>query len=151
MFGVVTVVLTYHLAAGLAESGQRRRIGLLAAALAAGSCMQIAYSQEARAYSMMTALAAWVLVWLAVLLRDKGQDIYRMKGVLAIHGMPHKFVFQGVHMVFDGQPLESAPWALGAGELPENKMIFIGKNLDRESNLVRPVHLGLHDVDRSGC
>ena len=69
--------------------------------------------------------------WLAVLLRDKGQDIYRMKGVLAIHGMPHKFVFQGVHMVFDGQPLESAPWALGAGELPENKMIFIGKNLDR--------------------
>ena len=69
--------------------------------------------------------------WLAVLLRDQGQDIYRMKGVLAIHGMASKYVFQGVHMVFDGQPLDGVAWELEAGALPENKMIFIGKNLDR--------------------
>jgi len=65
--------------------------------------------------------------WLGTLLREKGVDIYRMKGVLAIKGQEQRFVFQGIHMLFDGQPM--TPW----GEEPRtNKMIFIGKNLDRD-------------------
>ena len=43
--------------------------------------------------------------------------------------MPQKFVFQGVHMVFDGRPME-VEW--GEGEVKENKMIFIGKKLNQE-------------------
>ena len=64
--------------------------------------------------------------WLGTLLREKGVDIYRMKGVLAIKGQDQRFVFQGIHMLFDGQPM--TPW----GDEPRsNKMIFIGKDLDR--------------------
>lgn len=65
--------------------------------------------------------------WLRNLLTTQGQDIFRMKGVLAIKGDPNRFVFQGVHMLFDGQP--DRPW----GKSPRtNKLIFIGRNLDRE-------------------
>ena len=46
--------------------------------------------------------------WLGKLLKEKGTDIYRMKGVLAIEGEAKKFVFQGIHMLFDGKPL--TPW-----------------------------------------
>ena len=67
--------------------------------------------------------------WIGTLLKERGPDIYRMKGVLAINGMKNKFVFQGVHMVFDGKPLE-VEWE--ADEVKENKMIFIGKKLDAE-------------------
>lgn len=70
--------------------------------------------------------------WISALLKDQGPNIYRMKGVLAIQGMEKKFVFQGVHMVFDGQPMD-IEW--GAEEVKENKMIFIGKKLDKEALL----------------
>ncbi len=42
--------------------------------------------------------------WLGRLLRTRGTDIFRMKGVLSLRGQPERFVFQGVHMLFDGQP-----------------------------------------------
>lgn len=70
--------------------------------------------------------------WISTLLRTKGADIYRMKGIFAIQGMENKFVFHGVHMIFDGRPLENQPW--GADEPKENRCIFIGKNLN-ESEL----------------
>ena len=66
--------------------------------------------------------------WLGALLRDRGADIYRMKGVLAIKDAPAKFVFQGVHMQFDGAP--HTAWE--EGEARVSKLIFIGKKLDRE-------------------
>lgn len=69
--------------------------------------------------------------WLQKLLKEEGQNIYRMKGVMAIRDMPQKFVFQGVHMLFDGQPMEGCEWK--EGEVKANKLIFIGKNLDRDS------------------
>jgi G3E family GTPase len=56
-----------------------------------------------------------------------GTDIYRSKGVLSIDGSPDKYVFQAVHMLFDGTFLE--PWS--PKEERVNKMVFIGKNLDR--------------------
>ena len=66
--------------------------------------------------------------WLGWLLREKGTEIFRMKGILNINGSENRFVFQGVHMLFDGQP--DRAWR--ADETRVNKMIFIGRNLDRD-------------------
>ena len=66
--------------------------------------------------------------WLGWLLREKGTEIFRMKGILNINGSENRFVFQGVHMLFDGQP--DRAWR--TDETRVNKMIFIGRNLDRD-------------------
>jgi G3E family GTPase len=66
--------------------------------------------------------------WLGWLLREKGTDIFRMKGIINVANSDNRFVFQGVHMLFDGQP--DRAWK--ADEIRCNKMIFIGRNLDRE-------------------
>ena len=64
--------------------------------------------------------------WIAKLLQEKGVDIYRMKGVLSMTGCAERYVYQGVHMLFTGEVL--TPW----GDAPRvNRLIFIGKNLDR--------------------
>jgi len=65
--------------------------------------------------------------WLRDLLMSRGPDIFRMKGVLSIKGDPKRFVFQGVHMQFEGRP--DRPW----GKEPRtNKLIFIGRHLNRQ-------------------
>lgn len=66
--------------------------------------------------------------WLAWLLKERGVDMFRTKGVLAVHGMKDKFVFQAVHMAFAGSPQRA--WA--DGEERVCKLTFIGKNLNRE-------------------
>jgi len=43
-------------------------------------------------------------VWVAQLLKERGTDIFRMKGVLAVQGVAEPYVFQGIHMIFGGQP-----------------------------------------------
>ena len=65
--------------------------------------------------------------WLGTLLAEQGVDIFRMKGILALAGEAERFVFQGVHMLFDGQA--GAPWR--EGEPRTNRLVFIGRNLDR--------------------
>ena len=47
--------------------------------------------------------------WLSELLQTKGQDIFRMKGILNLRGSDERFVFQGVHMLFEGKA--DRPWA----------------------------------------
>lgn len=64
--------------------------------------------------------------WLSHLLRTQGQDIFRMKGILNIAGEDNRFVFQGVHMLFDGT--RDRPWK--PHETPKNELVFIGRNLD---------------------
>ncbi len=64
--------------------------------------------------------------WLSELLQTRGQDIFRMKGILDIAGEHERFVFQGVHMLFDGSP--GGAWGR---EERVNRMIFIGRNLER--------------------
>jgi len=60
-------------------------------------------------------------------MRERGQDIFRMKGFISIAHDPNRFVFQGVHMHFDGQP--DRPW----GDTPrKNQLVFIGRNLDEQ-------------------
>ncbi len=65
--------------------------------------------------------------WISELLRVKGGDIYRMKGVLAVKGSNKRLVFQGVHMLFDAK--FDREWK--TGEARTNTLVFIGKSLDR--------------------
>ena len=65
--------------------------------------------------------------WFSTLLMEKGTDIFRMKGILSVQGEPRRFVFQGVHMLFDGRPTE--PWK--GDEARSSQLVFIGRNLDR--------------------
>ena len=66
--------------------------------------------------------------WLSELLFERGVDIFRMKGFISLAGESRRFVFQGVHMLFDGQP--DREW----GDAPRrNQLVFIGRNLDGQS------------------
>ncbi|XP_008801892.2 P-loop guanosine triphosphatase YjiA-like [Phoenix dactylifera] len=67
-------------------------------------------------------------MWLGTLLMERSDDIYRMKGLLSVDGMPERFVFQGVHDIFQGSPDRS--W--GPEEPRINKIVFIGKNLNAQ-------------------
>ncbi|MEL6261449.1 MAG: GTP-binding protein [Cyanobacteria bacterium J06626_6] len=64
--------------------------------------------------------------WLSELLQTQGPDIFRMKGILNIQGEDQRFVFQGVHMLFDGRP--DRQWK--QDETRKNELVFIGRNLD---------------------
>ena len=63
--------------------------------------------------------------WLSGLLQTKGQDIYRMKGLLNVQGSDERLVFQGVHMLVDAKP--DRAWDGPRG----NRLVFIGRELDR--------------------
>jgi G3E family GTPase len=65
--------------------------------------------------------------WLGELLRTEGQNIFRMKGILAVQGRAERYVFQGVHMLMDGRP--DRPWG---SDPRESRLIFIGRDLDRQ-------------------
>ncbi|MGX1855510.1 GTP-binding protein [Streptomyces sp. NBC_01456] len=65
--------------------------------------------------------------WLGNLLRTKGVDLFRSKGILALAGAPKQYVFQGVHMLLDGE--FGRDWR--DGEDRRNRLVFIGRNLDR--------------------
>ncbi len=65
--------------------------------------------------------------WIDVLLRERGTDIFRSKGILSIAGNPLRAVFQGVHMLFemaDGAAWEASP--------RRSQLVFIGRNLDKQ-------------------
>jgi len=64
--------------------------------------------------------------WISELLRVKGGDIYRMKGVLSVKGTNKRLVFQGVHMLFDAK--FDREWG---DDARTNTLVFIGRKLDR--------------------
>jgi G3E family GTPase len=66
--------------------------------------------------------------WIQDLLRDNGTDLLRSKGILAFADEPRQFVFHGVLATFDGDLRR--PW--GAAERRESRIVFIGRNLDKE-------------------
>jgi len=66
--------------------------------------------------------------WMSYLLKSRGEDIFRMKGVVSLQGEDRRYVFHGVHMMYDGQ-LER-PWP--AGKSRSNTLVFIGRKLDRQ-------------------
>ncbi len=65
--------------------------------------------------------------WLRKLTAEQGQDILRLKGVLAFAGEDQRYVVQGVHMLLDGD--HQRDWK--AGEERVSRMVFIGRNLDK--------------------
>ncbi len=67
--------------------------------------------------------------WLSDLLETKGQDIFRMKGILNLRNSPNRFIFQGVHMLFEGKA--DRPWKDATER--KSQIVFIGRNLDREA------------------
>ena len=66
--------------------------------------------------------------WLRNLTATKGQDILRLKGIIAFPNEPKRFVVQSVHMLLDGDVQND--WA--EGEARVSRLVFIGRNLDRE-------------------
>jgi G3E family GTPase len=64
--------------------------------------------------------------WISDLLQTQGTDIFRMKGIVNIAGEDNRFVFQGVHMLFDGT--RDRAWK--PNEIRKNEMVFIGRNLN---------------------
>ncbi|MGW8378244.1 GTP-binding protein [Streptomyces sp. ODS28] len=65
--------------------------------------------------------------WLARLTERRGDDLYRIKGILALDDHPRRFVLQGVHRLYELRPASS--W----GREPRHgKLVLIGRDLDEE-------------------
>jgi G3E family GTPase len=66
--------------------------------------------------------------WVQGLVQTEGPNILRCKGILSFKGDDARFVFQGVHMILDGD--HQRPWQ--QGEKRESRIVFIGRNLPEE-------------------
>jgi G3E family GTPase len=66
--------------------------------------------------------------WVQDLVAKEGPNILRAKGILAFKDDPDRFVFQGIHMILDGD--HQRPWA--EGEKRESRIVFIGRKLPEE-------------------
>ena len=66
--------------------------------------------------------------WVQDLVAKDGPSILRSKGILAFKDDPERFVFQGVHMILDGD--HQRPWR--ADEKRESRIVFIGRNLPED-------------------
>jgi G3E family GTPase len=63
--------------------------------------------------------------WVQDLVQKEGPNILRCKGILAFKDDDERFVFQGVHMILDGN--HQRPWK--KDEKRESRIVFIGRNL----------------------
>src|SRR6185436_14195097 len=66
--------------------------------------------------------------WIQKLVADDGPKILRCKGILSFKDDPERFVFQGVHMILDGD--HQRPWR--ADEKRDSRVVFIGRNLPED-------------------
>ena len=66
--------------------------------------------------------------WVQELVQTEGPNILRCKGILSFKGDDARFVFQGVHMILDGD--HQRPWQ--QGEKRESRIVFIGRNLPQD-------------------
>src|SRR3984957_10666123 len=66
--------------------------------------------------------------WINQLTQEHGPNILRSKGIVAMKGDPKRFVFQGVHMMLDGD--SQREWR--PDEKRESKVVFIGRDLMEE-------------------
>jgi G3E family GTPase len=62
------------------------------------------------------------------LTQAEGPNILRSKGILSLRDDPQRFVFQGVHMMLDGD--HQREWR--PDEKRESRLVFIGRNLPEE-------------------
>jgi G3E family GTPase len=63
--------------------------------------------------------------WVQDLVQKEGPNILRCKGILAFKDDDERFVFQGVHMILDGD--HQRPWK--DDEKRKSRIVFIGRNL----------------------
>jgi G3E family GTPase len=63
--------------------------------------------------------------WVQDLVQKEGPNILRCKGILSFKNDDERFVFQGVHMILDGD--HQRPWT--KGEKRDSRIVFIGRNL----------------------
>ena len=66
--------------------------------------------------------------WINQITQTQGRNILRCKGIVALKDDPKRFVFQGVHMMLDGEPQRD--WK--PGEKRQSKVVFIGRDLDED-------------------
>jgi G3E family GTPase len=66
--------------------------------------------------------------WVQELVQKDGPNILRCKGILSFKGDEERFVFQGVHMILDGD--HQRPWKEGEKRL--SRLVFIGRDLPQE-------------------
>ncbi|MGA7165128.1 MAG: GTP-binding protein, partial [Pseudolabrys sp.] len=66
--------------------------------------------------------------WIQDLVAKDGPNILRCKGILLFKDDPERFVFQGVHMILDGD--HQRPWR--ADEKRDSRIVFIGRNLPKD-------------------
>jgi G3E family GTPase len=64
--------------------------------------------------------------WINALTQREGPNILRCKGIVAFPDEPKRFVFQGVHMILDGDL--SGDWK--PDEPRESRVVFIGRDLN---------------------
>ncbi len=67
--------------------------------------------------------------WVQNLVQIGGPNILRSKGILSFKNDDDRFVFQGVHMILDGD--HQRPWK--KGERRDSRIVFIGRNLPEET------------------
>jgi G3E family GTPase len=67
--------------------------------------------------------------WINDLVQQEGPNILRSKGILSFKDEPKRFVFQGVHMILDGELQRD--WK--PDEKRESKVVFIGRNLKEDT------------------
>ena len=68
------------------------------------------------------------LPWVNELVQREGPSILRSKGILAFKNEPKRFVFQGVHMILDGDVQRE--WK--PDEKRVSRIVFIGRNLKQD-------------------
>ena len=66
--------------------------------------------------------------FLRKLLEERGDEIFRLKGILAFEADPQRYVLQAVHRIVDLRPADA--WG---DDKPVSKLVFIGRNLERET------------------
>jgi G3E family GTPase len=66
--------------------------------------------------------------WINKIVQDMGPDILRSKGIMSFPDEPKRFVFQGVHMILDGDLQRE--WK--PDEKRESKLVFIGRKLKQD-------------------
>jgi len=66
--------------------------------------------------------------WVQDLVATEGPNILRSKGILSFKNDPERYVFQGVHMILDGD--HQRLWKEGEERL--SRIVFIGRNLPED-------------------
>ncbi len=67
--------------------------------------------------------------WLQNLVASEGQKILRSKGILSFHDDDDRYVFQGVHMMLEGD--HQRKWK--TDEPRESRLVFIGRELPEQT------------------